>query len=603
MSDLLSLSLREPQYISVHADSALATPARLEQHYMLIPLEEKLDVLWGFVRTHLQAKTLVFFSSCKQVAFVHAAFSALRPGVPVLCLHGRQKQMKRLAVYTEFCAKKHAVLFATDVAARGLDFPTVQWVVQADVPEDVPTYIHRTGRTARHTSHGRALLLLSESERAFLGMLASARITLQRLRPNKQKLHALAPKLRALLSQRSDIKYTAQRAVVSYVRSVRLQANKEVFDAAALPLQAFAESYGLAAAPRVRNLSATGGKGKGRNWEGGGGETSDESADDGKDEDGAACTVDQLLGASSTAARGGVNGPSLVEEGVESSGEEGDGEEGFVVRPKQKKRGPRNKLLRLLDRNTAERRIGSAAAESKLGVPASSAPAHDGGATATVARGGACAADDLFTVKRRIAPTDPDAALSLPERVAKDARPAPAPKKIKIRKGGTVAGSKRTVFDEEGRPLEERLEGAFSAVIEEKEDASLTPQNPEVRAAAVREALRSADTADRERERARIRERHRLQKQKRKAAEAQAAGLDAHGRLKEMNGPAVLARAESDDGSDASGDRTGSGPAEQKVRKKAKRSSTVARGSSTDDCRIDTDERRAEELLARLLPA
>ena len=59
------------------------------------------------------------------MAFIHAAFSALRPGVPVLCLHGRQKQMKRLAVYTEFCAKKHAVLFATDVAARGLDFPTV----------------------------------------------------------------------------------------------------------------------------------------------------------------------------------------------------------------------------------------------------------------------------------------------------------------------------------------------------------------------------------------------------------------------------------------------------------------------------------------------
>ena len=37
---------------------------------MLVPLEEKLDVLWGFVRTHLQAKTLVFFSSCKQVTYM-----------------------------------------------------------------------------------------------------------------------------------------------------------------------------------------------------------------------------------------------------------------------------------------------------------------------------------------------------------------------------------------------------------------------------------------------------------------------------------------------------------------------------------------------------
>lgn len=118
----------------------------------------------------------------RQVQFVHAAFSALRPGVPLLCLHGRQKQMKRLAVYTDFCAKKHAVLLATDVAARGLDFPQVQWVVQADCPEDVATYIHRTGRTARYTASGRALLLLLPSERRMLELLGSARVQMSKVR-------------------------------------------------------------------------------------------------------------------------------------------------------------------------------------------------------------------------------------------------------------------------------------------------------------------------------------------------------------------------------------------------------------------------------------
>ena len=43
------------------------------------------------------------------------------------------------------------VLVATDIAARGLDFPSVDWVVQLDCPEDVPAYIHRVGRTARYT--------------------------------------------------------------------------------------------------------------------------------------------------------------------------------------------------------------------------------------------------------------------------------------------------------------------------------------------------------------------------------------------------------------------------------------------------------------------
>jgi hypothetical protein len=44
------------------------------------------------------------------------------------------------------------VLFATDIAARGLDFPSVDWVVQMDCPEDVACYIHRVGRTARYVS-------------------------------------------------------------------------------------------------------------------------------------------------------------------------------------------------------------------------------------------------------------------------------------------------------------------------------------------------------------------------------------------------------------------------------------------------------------------
>ena len=44
------------------------------------------------------------------------------------------------------------VLFATDIAARGLDFPTIDWVVQLDCPEDVAAYIHRVGRTARYVA-------------------------------------------------------------------------------------------------------------------------------------------------------------------------------------------------------------------------------------------------------------------------------------------------------------------------------------------------------------------------------------------------------------------------------------------------------------------
>jgi len=55
-----------------------------------------------------------------QVQYLYYAFCRLRPGLPVMALHGKQQQMKRIEVYQEFCQRPNAVLFATDIAARGL---------------------------------------------------------------------------------------------------------------------------------------------------------------------------------------------------------------------------------------------------------------------------------------------------------------------------------------------------------------------------------------------------------------------------------------------------------------------------------------------------
>ena len=70
-------------------------------------------------------------------------FCKLRPGIPVMVLHGNMKQMKRMAVFLHFSQSPAALCFATDVAARGLDIVGVDWVVQFDCPDDAETYIHR----------------------------------------------------------------------------------------------------------------------------------------------------------------------------------------------------------------------------------------------------------------------------------------------------------------------------------------------------------------------------------------------------------------------------------------------------------------------------
>uniref|UniRef100_A0ACB8FGP1 ATPdependent RNA helicase n=1 Tax=Sphaerodactylus townsendi TaxID=933632 RepID=A0ACB8FGP1_9SAUR len=149
VKDLARLSLKDPEYVWVHEKAKFSTPATLEQNYVVCELHQKINMLYSFLRSHLNRKSIVFFASCKEVQYLFRMFCRLRPGLPVLALHGKQQQMKRMEVYNDFVRKKSAVLFATDIAARGLDFPAVNWVIQFDCPEDANTYIHRVGRTAR----------------------------------------------------------------------------------------------------------------------------------------------------------------------------------------------------------------------------------------------------------------------------------------------------------------------------------------------------------------------------------------------------------------------------------------------------------------------
>lgn len=149
VKDLARLSLKNPMYVSVHEHSKHSTPAKLTQSYIICELHNKFNLLYSFVKSHLKHKILVFMTSCKQVKYMYEAFCKLRPGISVLALYGTLHQLRRMAVYDDFCRKRHVVMLATDIAARGLDFPAVNWVVQLDCPEDANTYIHRAGRTAR----------------------------------------------------------------------------------------------------------------------------------------------------------------------------------------------------------------------------------------------------------------------------------------------------------------------------------------------------------------------------------------------------------------------------------------------------------------------
>lgn len=74
VKDLARLSLRDPEYISVHAESVTATPTTLTQTVIIVPVEKKLDMLWSFIKSHLNYRILVFLSTKKQVTHKFTSF-------------------------------------------------------------------------------------------------------------------------------------------------------------------------------------------------------------------------------------------------------------------------------------------------------------------------------------------------------------------------------------------------------------------------------------------------------------------------------------------------------------------------------------------------
>jgi ATP-dependent RNA helicase DDX10/DBP4 len=181
----------------------------------------------------------------------------MQPGIPLLHLYGRQKQTARLEITQKFTNAQHSCLFATDVAARGLDFPAVDWVVQVDCPEDADTYIHRVGRTARYDKEGRAVLFLDPSEEeGMLERLEAKKVPIERINVREKKQASIKNQLQSMSFQDPQLKYLGQKAFASYVRSLHVQKDKGIFKLEKYPLEEYAASLGLPGAPKIKFLKA-----------------------------------------------------------------------------------------------------------------------------------------------------------------------------------------------------------------------------------------------------------------------------------------------------------------------------------------------------------
>jgi len=120
VEDLARISLRPgPLYINVDHAKEHSTVEGLEQGYVVCDSDKRFLLLFSFLKRNLKKKIIVFFSSCACVKYHAELLNYI--DLPVLDLHGKQKQQKRTNTFFEFCNAKQGTLICTDVAARGLD--------------------------------------------------------------------------------------------------------------------------------------------------------------------------------------------------------------------------------------------------------------------------------------------------------------------------------------------------------------------------------------------------------------------------------------------------------------------------------------------------
>jgi len=251
--DLVRVALKkEPIYIGIEERSKtdLATVAGLEQGYVICPSEKRFLLLFTFLKKNRSKKVMVFFSSCMSVKFHHELLNYI--DLACMSIHGKQKQTKRTTTFFQYCNADSGILLCTDVAARGLDIPDVDWIVQYDPPDDPKEYIHRVGRTARgEGGKGHALMILRPEELGFLRYLKQANVPLNEFEFSWSKVSNIQPQLEKLISKNYFLNISAKEAYKAYVRAYESHSLKQIYDVQSLCLKAVGLSFGFVVPPHI----------------------------------------------------------------------------------------------------------------------------------------------------------------------------------------------------------------------------------------------------------------------------------------------------------------------------------------------------------------
>ncbi|KAJ8060993.1 hypothetical protein OCU04_010071 [Sclerotinia nivalis] len=159
VESLQRASLKDPLRVSISSNK-YQTVSTLIQNYIFIPLVHKDTYLIYLLNEFAGQSAIIFTRTVNETQRIAILLRTL--GFGAIPLHGQLSQSSRLGALNKFRAGSREILVATDVAARGLDIPSVDVVLNYDMPQDSKTYIHRVGRTARAGKSGHAISFVTQ---------------------------------------------------------------------------------------------------------------------------------------------------------------------------------------------------------------------------------------------------------------------------------------------------------------------------------------------------------------------------------------------------------------------------------------------------------
>lgn len=172
---LIRAGMRNPVTITVKdkrtASDKAPTPMSLSNFYLVCEPEEKMSRLLKILCELCDKKVIVFFATCASVGYFSTISKRLLPELNVVAIHGKMHKARQ-QLFAKFSEHSRAVLMCTDVMARGVDFPNVDWVIQFDPPSSTKAFVHRCGRTARMGKQGQALVMLLPTETSYVEFLS-----------------------------------------------------------------------------------------------------------------------------------------------------------------------------------------------------------------------------------------------------------------------------------------------------------------------------------------------------------------------------------------------------------------------------------------------